>query len=125
MKKENEEETTCGMRCSSCAARNESCCSCSMCRKWPGHHDGGCVMLRWVVGLFILIGVFLLGVKVGEFKARVSDQVWSFQSEADYGPGYMMRRIYLNDGSTGRGMMRQAPPPSPESQGTTSTQGER
>lgn len=48
----------------------ESCehmCQTKWCKKW--YCEGkGCPVFRWILGIIILIAVFSLGVKVGEFK---------------------------------------------------------
>jgi hypothetical protein len=60
-------------------------CSCKMCGCGCGH--GRHMILRWVLGLVILLIVFWVGVKVGEFKTSA----WG------YGMGYY--------GGMHRGMM--------------------
>lgn len=46
------------------------------CKCWCWGHHEGCrkhVLLRWVLGLAILLFVFWLGVKVGEFKTLINE----------------------------------------------------
>lgn len=54
-------------------------CDCLMCRccnavhKAFGERCGKYRLLRWVIGLIILLAIFALGVKVGELKYMIKD----------------------------------------------------
>jgi hypothetical protein len=43
---------------------NSHCAACHM-----GNHNPRSVLLRWLLGILILVAVFAIGVKVGEFKS--------------------------------------------------------
>jgi hypothetical protein len=59
-------------------------CQCPNCQ---GHYHGH-YWLRWLVGLFILLVVFWLGVKIGEFKGEFAD-TWDVQGRS-FGRHMMM-----------------------------------
>lgn len=63
-------------------------CSCGMCSSHHGcccGHHGRYIWLRWLLGILILVIVFWVGVKVGEFKGGAYG--WGYQS---YGSHRMM-----------------------------------
>ena len=45
-----------------------SACPCGGCH---GHHHGACTFFRWLLGVLIILIVFGLGMKIGEFKGLV------------------------------------------------------
>lgn len=76
------------------------CCMSGWCKS--GKHG----VIRWILGIIILIAVFSFGVKLGEFKAYMKGGYYNTRGERNYsgknfyGPG-MMRGNYGNyPGST-------------------------
>jgi hypothetical protein len=68
------------------------------------HKQGHHVLLRWVLGIIILLAVFSVGFKLGEFKSDMQNGYGFFGSHMrSYGGGMMYRGGY--DGY-GPGMMR-------------------
>jgi len=84
----------------------ENMCQGGWCKKMccGGKHT----ILRWIFGVIILIAVFSLGVKIGEFKSAMNGyggfgwnmhrggypMIYGYKSggcENDFGPGKMMR----------------------------------
>ena len=69
--------------------------------------DGRYVFLRWVLGIFIILSVFWLGIKVGEFKAAFDygyGPLGYGSMMGGYYPGYgygMMGRGWYDGGSYG------------------------
>jgi RNA polymerase subunit RPABC4/transcription elongation factor Spt4 len=63
------------------------------------HHEGMCpmcggrhIILRWIIGIIILVAVFSMGVKLGELKSVMN------YGYSNYGGRYMMSRDYQNPG---------------------------
>lgn len=70
--------------CSNCNGRN----ACNMCGSYscgPEHHKY--LILRWLLGLLILVFTFWLGAKVGEFKSMYMNDEFG----GNYGRHFMMR----------------------------------
>ncbi len=62
-------------------------CDCGMHHGYMGHYG-----MRWVLGIIILLMVFWLGMKLGEFKGFI---------EAIYGFGSHGNMMYRSDSGTG------------------------
>lgn len=62
------------------------------------------IIIRWILGIFILITVFYFGVKIGEISYFVKS---GFIGDYDYSKGMMggYGRGYSNNGYWGSGMM--------------------
>lgn len=75
--------------CSNCNGRN----ACNMCGSYvcsTEHHKY--ILLRWLLGLLILVMTFWLGAKVGEFKSMYMNRAF----DVGYGAHGMMARPYPN-----------------------------
>ncbi len=56
-----------GQVCQVCGAgANGRCGACGMGRSYFGHH-----ILRWILGILIIVWVFSIGMKIGEWKSYV------------------------------------------------------
>lgn len=90
--------------CSNCNGRN----ACNMCGGYAcstEHHKY--ILLRWLLGILILVMTFWLGAKVGEFKSVYMNNAFGM----GYGNHAMMARPYPN-------MMFSAGQVDPGAQGT-------
>jgi hypothetical protein len=68
-----------------CWMHDGSCCG--MCAGCHGWHGGAWMLVRIVLAIVIVIVVFALGVKLGEFKADISNMIgW----HGGYSGGYQM-----------------------------------
>jgi hypothetical protein len=88
MENNNQGQNTCGM-----------CGGCSHCH--GGHHRFH--LLRWVLGLVIILMVFSFGVQIGEFKS-------AFENGQGYSGGHMMRYGYQPNMMYGSGQIQVVAP---------------
>ena len=81
-------------------------CEGKWCKKWCGMGKG-CPIFRWILGVIILIAVFSLGIKVGEFKSSIYGYGGGFGWRMHRGVYPMMFYGYNNDGDdfNSRGIM--------------------
>ncbi len=77
----------------------EHMCENGWCKKMCCH-GGKHILLRWILGILILIAVFSLGVKVGEFKSAVYGYGGGFGWNMHRG-GYPMMFYGYNTGDYG------------------------
>lgn len=49
---------------------HDTCC-------WPSGYGGRFYLLRWLLGLLILLLVFLVGLRLGEFRGTYGDEYFS------------------------------------------------
>lgn len=83
--------------CGQCEGGMAAVCGMNRC---GGHH--GMTLLRWFLGLMIIVMVFCLGVKIGEYKQAFEggDSGYGYSSRMMGGYGYdrpMMYRLYNSD----------------------------
>ena len=93
-------EETKGKVCEGGSCGMGGCCSAMKGSCW--YH-----VVRWVLGIAIIVIVFSLGVKVGEFKATFGSGYGRHMMHASYGGGYaypMMQNGYggMMGGTTGQ-----------------------
>ena len=85
----------------------EKCCSNLCCGSWHKYH-----ILRWLLGVLILMGTFALGYKVGEFKGYFNNDNYDGWHKniklqrshgylnQNYGPGMMGGgTVFFNEGT--------------------------
>lgn len=97
--------------CSRCNGHS-TCATCSSSACSPEHNKF--ILLRWLLGILILVITFWLGAKVGEFKSQYLNNGFG----SNYGNHFMMTRPYPNMMfSTGQDDLQ--PITNPESQATT------
>lgn len=77
--------------------------NCLLCN-WKDSHGNykKNVIIRWVLGIIILVAIFSFGLKLGEFKQTLRQGL--MQGYYGYGGCPMMQGYYGNGGSYGSGM---------------------
>ncbi|MBI3671768.1 hypothetical protein HY249_03170 [Candidatus Azambacteria bacterium] len=86
----NKPEEKTGKECQCWGCRNLSHWGC---KDHSGHYGHKFFAVRWILGIIILLAVFSLGVKIGEFK-EYAYKAGGYGYGYDYGHNYMMNPYY-------------------------------
>lgn len=110
-KKGHSQEEMCGGMCGQCNMCDEGCgeqmCD-TGCQQMYGMRCGGRhYLLRWVLGILIIVLVFIAGIKVGEFKQDMRANGYGYRMMDSNNYGMMQGRNDI-DVYNRYGMMRGA-----------------